>query len=143
MTVEGRNSYIRRIEIMAARKWCHRSYHEHPIQRDFFAEAEAIAAWNSVTCCYSGIEQAMKCLLQMRGTYIDRPLREGGHRHHDIGKLFNVLAHEEQEVIRVSYCIYRSLHDYIPREAVDSFLDGIDTGFPTWRYFLLEGRKPG
>ena len=128
--------------IMAARNLMHRSYHENPIQPDFSGEYEAIAAWSTVTCCYSGIEQAMKCLLQMRGTYIDKPLREGGHRHHDIGKLFTVLAREEQEVIRVSYCIYRSLHDYIPRESVDSFLNGIDTGYRTWRYYLLEGRKP-
>ena len=126
---------------MAARKWCHRSFHEHPIQRDFFAEAEAIAAWNSVTCSYSGIEQAMKCLLKMRGTYIDKLLKEGGHRHHHIGKLFKALARDEQEVLRVSYAIYQSLHHYIPPDSVDCFLAGIDTGYPVWRYFLLEGSK--
>lgn len=128
--------------IMTASEQMFRSFHANPIQSDFSSEFEAIAAWSTVTCCYSGIEQAMKCLLQMRGTYIDKPLREGGHRHHDIGKLFKALAHEEQEVLRVWYSIYRSLHDYIPHESVDSFLDGIDTGYPSWRYFLLEGRKP-
>ncbi len=128
--------------IMAARKWCHRSYHEHPVQQDLFAEAEAIAAWNIVTCCYSGIEQAMKCLLKMQGTFIDKHPREGGHRHHDIGKLFKVLAYEEQEILRVSYVTYRSLHNYIPPETVDCFLDGIDEGYQAWRYFLLDGRQP-
>lgn len=128
--------------IMAARELMHRTYHRDPVRPDFSAEYEAIAAWSTVTCCYSGIEHAIKSLLQMQGTYIDKPLREGGHRHHDIGKLFDVLAPEEQEVLRVSYRTYRSLHDYIPPESVDSFLDGIDTGYPTWRYFLLEGRKP-
>ena len=34
----------------------HRSFHERRIQRDMFAEYEAIAAWGTVTCCYSGIE---------------------------------------------------------------------------------------
>ena len=52
----------------------YRSYHERPIQRDMFAEYDAIAAWSTVTCCYSGIEQAMKCLLQMRDAYIDQSL---------------------------------------------------------------------
>ena len=128
--------------IMAARKLMHRSYHENSIQPDFSAEYEAIAAWSSVTCSYSGVEQAMKCLLQMQGTYIDKPLHKGGHRHHDIGKLFKDLAPEEQEVVRVSYRIYRSLHSYIPPETVDCFLDGIDEGYQAWRYFLLDGRKP-
>lgn len=129
--------------IMAARKWCNRSFHEHPIERDFFAEAEAIAAWNTVTCSYSGIEQAMKCLLKMGGTFIDEHPRDGGHRHHDIAKLYKILAHEEQDVLRVSYAIYRSLHHYIPPETVDCFLAGIDTGYPVWRYFLLEGSRKG
>ena len=129
--------------IIAARKRLHRYYHEHPIEQDFFAEAEAIAAWSTVTCSYSGIEQAMKCLLQMQGTYIDKPRYKGGHRDHDIGKLFKDLAPEDQEVLRVSYVTYRSLHNYIPLETVDCFLDGIDEGYPTWRYFLLEGSKKG
>ena len=118
-----------------------RFYHEHPIQRDFFAEAEAVAAWSAVTCSYSGIEQTMKCLLQMRDAYIDNPHSSGGHRHHFIGKLFKELASEEQDVLRVSYAIYRSLHDYILPETVDCFLEAIDDGYPTWRYFLLEGSK--
>lgn len=120
----------------------YRSYHERPIQRDMVAEYDAIAAWGTVTCCYSGIEQAMKCLLQMRGAYIDKPQSKGGHRHHDIGKLFQDLASDEKDILSVSYAIYRSLHDYIPPETVDSFLQAIDDGYPTWRYFLLEGEMP-
>ncbi|MDE0142397.1 MAG: hypothetical protein OXI80_03630 [Caldilineaceae bacterium] len=120
----------------------HRFFHERRIQRDLFAEYEAITAWGTVTCCYSGIEQAMKCLLQMRGAYIHRPLKSGGHKHHHIGKLFQALACEEKDILRVSYGIYRSLHEYIPPETVDRFLDAIDSGYPTWRYFLLEGEMP-
>ncbi len=127
--------------IMEASEQMFRSFHANPIQRDFSSEFEAIAAWSTVTCCYSGIEQALKCLLKMQGTFIDKPAREGGHRHHDIGKLFKDLAPEEQDVLRVSYGIYRSLHDCIPPETVDCFLDGIDKGYTTWRYFLLDGRK--
>ena len=110
-----------------------RLYHERPVQRDFVAEAEASIMWSTVTCCYSGIEQAMKCLLQMRGAYDKR------HKHHDIGKLFQDLAPEEQNVLRVSYRIYQSLHDYIPIATVDRFLDEIDAGYIPWRYFLLDG----
>ena len=137
-----RELFIRPVHrLISAQKRQYRSYHEHPIQRDFFAETEAIAAWSTVTCSYSGIEQAMKCLLQMRGTYVDKRLSDGGHRHHYIGKLFQELTSEEQDVIRVSYAIYRSLHDYIPPETADCFLEAIDDGYPTWRYFLLEGGK--
>ena len=119
-----------------------RLHHEHLIQPDFFTEMQAVAAWSAVICSYSGIEQAMKCLLQMRGTYVEKPLSRGGHRHHFIGKLFKELASEEQDVLHVSYAIYRSLHDYIHLETVGCFLEAIDEGYPTWRYFLLEGSKP-
>lgn len=128
--------------LIEAQRKQYRAYHEHPIQRDMIAEHDAIAAWGTVTCCYSGIEQAMKCLLQMRGAYIDKPQSKGGHRHHNIGKLFQDLASEEKDILSVSYAIYRSLHDYIPPETVDSFLQAIDDGYPTWRYFLLEGQMP-
>ena len=127
--------------LISAQEQQYRSYHDHPIQRDFFAEEEAVAAWSTVTCSYSGIEQAMKCLLQMRGTYVDKRFSGGGHRHHYIGKLFQELTSEEQDVIRFSYAIYRSLHEYIPPETADCFLEAIDEGYPTWRYFLLEGGK--
>lgn len=109
-------------------------YHERPVQRDMFPEYDAIAAWGPITICYSGIEQAMKCLLQMRDSYVKKD-----HKHHEIGKLFHDLAKEEQEVLHESYRRYRSLHDYIPPETVASFLAAIDTGYNTWRYFLLEG----
>ena len=125
-----------------ARIWLHDRYHERPIQQDVFPEADAIIAWTTVTCCYSGIEQAMKCLLRMRGAYVDKGIKKGGHRHHEIGKLFKDLASEEQDVLRVSYAIYRSLHDYIPPKTVDCFLDAIDAGYEKWRYFLLEGGRP-
>ena len=127
--------------LIKARRLQHRTYHEHPIQPDLFREMEFIAAWNTVTCSYSGIEQAMKCLLQMQGAYINEKPSRGGHRHHDIGKLFNELTPEEQDVLRVSYAIYRSLHNYIAPETADCFLNIIDDGYPTWRYFLLEGSE--
>ncbi len=127
--------------LISALRRQYRYYHEHPVQRDFSAEAEAVAAWSTVTCSYSGVEQAMKCLLQIQGTYIDKRSSEGGHRHHDIGLLFQELTSAEQDVIRVSYAIYRSLHDYISAETAEFFLEAIDKGYETWRYFLLEGGK--
>ena len=128
--------------IIRARMLTHDRYHEHSVQRDIIAEFEALVAWEAITCSYSGIEQAMKCLLKMRGTYIDKEKRHGGHRHHYIGQLFTALAPEEQDVLRRSYAIYRSLHYYIPPKTADTFLDAIDSGYETWRYFLLEGKRP-
>lgn len=132
--------------ICAAQRIQSRLYHERPVQRDMFAEYDGIAAWGTVTNCYSGIEQAMKCLLQMR---VEKKRRD-----HQIGKLFHELAEEERAVLHESYRIYRSLHDYIPPETVADFLEAIDAGhtrkpgakpqagYTTWRYFLLEGNMP-
>ena len=120
--------------IMDACELLHRTYHKNPVKRDMFAEYEALAAWSTVTCCYSGIEQAMKVSPENAGLY-----RKECHRHHDIGKLFKALEEEEQRVLGVSYAKYQSLHNYIPLDNVGSFLDAIDEGYQTWRYFLLEG----
>ena len=114
-----------------------RLYHDRPVQRDMFAEYDGIAAWGTVTACYLGIEQAMKCLLQMRDAYVEKK-----HKHHKIGKLFHELAEEEREILHESYRIYRSLHDYIPPETVADFLEAIDAGYTSWRYFLLDGHMP-
>ena len=136
---EFRHSALR---LIGAQRELHQTYHGQPDKRDIIPDYNAVVAWSTVTCAYSGIEQAMKCLLQMRGTYIDKPQSRGGHRHHDIGKLFQDLASEEKDILSMSYSIYRSLHNYIPPETVDSFLQAIDDGYPTWRYFLLEGEMP-
>lgn len=117
-------------------------HHANPIARDIIAEVEATAAWMVVTCSYTGIEQSMKCLLQMRGAYIDKVRKKGGHRHHCIGELFELLSSEEKDVIRAYYSVYRMLHDYVPPKTADCFLSAIDDGYPTWRYFLLENNQP-
>ena len=123
--------------LIEAQRKQYRSYHEHPIQRDMFADYDAIAAWGTVTCCYSGIEQSLKCLLKMRSSF-----EKSKHYHHNIGQLFKDLADEEKDVLRRSYSIFRSLHDYIEPETVDRFLEGIDKGYQKWRYFLLDGDMP-
>lgn len=79
----------------------------------------------------------MKCLLEMRDAYTDKK-----HKHHKIGKLFQDLSQEEKEVFRVSYRIFRSLHDYISHETADRFLEKIDKGYECWRYFLREDKEP-
>ena len=117
------------------------SFQAHSIQQDVIAEVDAINAWSVVTCSYSGIEQTMKCLLQMQDNYVDKRPNEGGDRHHHIGKLFKKLTNQEKSILRASFSVYRSLHDYIPRETADDFLDTIDEGYESWRYFLLEGSK--
>ena len=128
--------------LISARETLHRSYHDHPVQRDMFAETEAVAAWSIVTLSYSGIEQTMKCLLKMQGVFSAKPLRNGGHRHHNIGKLFKELTPDEQRVLRVYYAVYHSLHDYVHPQTIDCFLDAIDDGYQQWRYFLLDGQQP-
>ena len=135
-----RARFLRRAyRLISAHEHIHRIYHGRPVQRDMFAEVDAVAAWSVVTCSYSGIEQAIKCLLQMEGTYVDRLPREGGDRHHNIRELFDKLTVAEKRVLRVAFTTYRSLHDYIPKETADDFLKAIDNGYPTWRYFLMEG----
>ena len=114
-------------------------YHAHPIQPDASPDYEAVQAWIIVTCCYSGIEQSTKCLLQISGSFIDKPKKEGGQRHHKIGGLFQDLSPCEKLVLRTSFEGYRSFHDYIPSETLDCFLTSIDDGYPKWRYFPLEG----
>lgn len=140
-----RKKFLRRVNrLIKAHDRVRRAYHGHPLLRDVVPEEEAVVAWSTVTLSYSGIEQAIKCLLQMRDKYIDEPPRKGGDRHHCIGKLFKKLSEDEKHVLRISFGIYRSLHDYIPVETVDAFLEAIDgngdeTGYGAWRYFLLEG----
>ena len=139
LDADQKKIFLNRVDrLIKARRWVHDRYHEHPIYQDVFPETDAVIAWSTVTCAYSGIEQTIKCLLQMRGVYVHKGLRAGGHRHHHVGKLFKELASDEQDVLRASYAIYRSLHDYIPPETVDFFLEAIDEGYEKWRYFLLE-----
>ena len=128
--------------LISAQEELHRFYHGHPVYPDIFVETEAVSAWKIITLSYSGIEQTMKCLLKMQDAFIDRPHRRGGDRHHDIGKLFRRLTSDEQRILHVSYTSYRSLHDYIPLQTVDSFLEAIDDGYQKWRYFLLDGDRP-
>ena len=127
--------------LILAHRQMGRSFHARPIQQDVIAEMDAIIAWSVVTCSYSGIEQAMKCLLQMQDNYVDKKREKGGDRYHHIGKLFEKLTDQERSVLRAPFSVYRSLHDYIPKETADDFLDAIDVGYESWRYFLLEGSK--
>ena len=133
-----RDRYIRpAFRLIEAQKKIEGFFIANPSQRDMDPQYEAIAAWMVVTCCYSGIEQSMKCLLQINGSF-----RKDDHFHHNIGKLFQDLTSHEKQVLRMYYSVYRSLHTYIPPESVDCFLSTIDRGYQKWRYFLLEGKKP-
>ncbi len=111
-----------------------RRFHEDPLHRDWIAEYDAIQHWELITITYSGIEQAMKCLLEMRGKTYPR-----GTEGHKIGKLFHELASEEQAFVSHYYSVYKSLHDYIPPDTAEDFLKCIGNGYTKWRYFLLDG----
>ena len=140
LDIGRRKEFLRRANrLIKARHQVSRAYHEHPLSRDVFPEEDAVVVWSTVTLSYSGIEQAIKCLLQMRDKYIDEPRRKDGDKHHFIGRLFQRLAEEEKHVLHFSFSIYRSLHDYIPVDTADAFLEAIDEGYEAWRYFLLEG----
>ena len=134
LTGEQRQNLIRPAHrIISAGKLARRYHHEILLQQDLVAEQNTINAWATVTVCYSGIEQAIKFLLRIQGNFSSEDW------HHRIGTLSQELLREEREVIRKSYSIYQSLHNYIGPKTADDFLGEIDKGYPAWRYFLLEG----
>ena len=124
---DQRKSYSQPVRRLGeAFKQVHGAYHQQPpIQPDGSDEFEAVCAWHTVTCSYSGIEQAMKCLMHMRGLEVPT-----GNEAHHIDSLFEQLAPEEQHLLRVSFDIYRSLHYCIPTETAEEFLDAIGNGYP-------------
>ena len=132
----GRKSHFIRpaSRINQAYRQTHDLYHERTYPPDFLADYETVREWIFITASYSGIEQAMKCLLQMRG------IKYG--KIHDLYALFQKMVAEEQNPVRRSYKIYQSLHDYIPPTTADDFLKIIDNGYGRWRYYLLEGKPP-
>ena len=133
-----RDQYIRpAFRLIEAQRQMEGFFHTNPGQRDMDPQYEAVTAWIIITSCYSGIEQSMKCLLQIDGSF-----NKDDHFHHNIGELFQDLTSNEKHVLRTYYSIYRSLHSYILLESLDRFLSTIDDGYQKWRYFLLEGVKP-
>lgn len=118
--------------IIQAYRQTHDLYHERTYPPDFLADYETVREWIFITASYSGIEQAMKCLLQMRG------IKYG--KIHDLYALFQIMVAKEQNPVRRSYKIYQSLHDYISPTTADDFLKIIDKGYGLWRYYLLEGK---
>ena len=131
---ERKNEYQMSVHMLTvARAQTHRFWHENPFHRDLFPEHEAAAVWGTVTLSYSGMEQAMKCLLRMRSRPVEKT--------HAVGELFRDLAPAEQEALRISFKEYRLLHDYIPMKTVDCFLGSIDRGYRQWRYILTEKKS--
>lgn len=113
------------------------SYCQHSSQIDLSPDYNAINAWPTITLAYSGIEQSMKLLLDIKGG----PLPNELSRTHNISELFSVLPEKNQKCLQDSYSIYQSLHDYIPKITLDEFLDHIGDGYTSWRYFLTESEK--
>ena len=111
---------------------------EHPVRRDVFADSEAVAGWPFVIVAYQLIEQAFKCLLDLR--QIEHP-RRGFKGHWIYDELFERFNDRDKSAIRRSYKAYRSLHDYIPLLTADDFLRNIGRSYNNWRYFLLDGRQ--
>lgn len=119
--------------LTVAQARAHRFWHDHPVRPDLFRKHMAATAWGAIALSYSGMEQAMKCLLRMRGHPVEKI--------HAVGKLFGNLALAEQEALRISFAEYRYLHGEIPMKTVDSFLASIDRGYPQWRYILTEKKS--
>ena len=117
--------------LTTAHRQVHQYAHLLPTAPDIFPLHDAAMAWGVVTLAYSGIEQAMKCLLEMRD--ICPP-----HSHH-IGALFLRLASEERDVLETSHRDYRVLYPEIPYETAAGFLQALDQGYGKWRYILKEG----
>ena len=129
--------------IQSAFRLAHTRHNEHLAPEDLVEQQNAINAWATVTVCYSGIEQAMKFLRLIQGEELSvLKKREIGH---SISTLFDLLEENERQVLRFSYRVYQSLHNYIRRETVGDFLNEIDCagkGYGDWRYFLLQGGAP-
>ena len=67
-----------------------RIYRKFPHKSDLIVEHEMTMCWHHITCLYSLIEQALKCLFEMRGIQ---------HKHgHELKKaLFDRLPDKEQK----------------------------------------------
>lgn len=136
LTEEQRQGMIRPAHrLTSASKLARRYYHGIPLRQDLVEEQNALNAWATVTICYSGIEQAIKFLLKIQGSL------PSNYQHHRIGTFFQKLPKEQREVVRESYSIYQSLHNYIEPEIVDDFLSIIGDGYIVWRHFLSDGGK--
>ena len=122
--------------LTSAVRFQRKQLNEFPIQRDFFAESEAIACWPFVVSSYHLMEQSFKCLLQLRGI---EHARQGFKGHWIYEELFEKFSDNDKTAIRASYRAYRSLHNYIPPATSDNFLSSIGKAYNNWRYFLLEG----
>lgn len=112
-----------------------------PKLNDFIVEYEMTICWHHIICLYSLIEQALKCLFEIRGIQ---------HRHgHELKKaLFDRLPDKDKKTLRIAYKVYQSLHfapslysGDLPPQSVDDFLEKMGNGYVNWRYFLLEDKR--
>ena len=103
------------------------------IQHDLDPDYELIQAWMWVPNLYQIIEQSFKFLLTYKGKDIMRI--------HRLAEIFNDLDAEYQTSLTEVYMGYRELHDYLPQETLQLFLERADQGggYEVWRYFLREG----
>ena len=121
-----------------AREVVMRLYQRNPVTQDMVPSYNALQMWPFIVSSYSGIEQSIKVLLKMSGISYPSTGRAG----HRLNELFAKLPENEKKVVRESFEVYRSLHNYItPR--VDGFLDLIsvgfgNTGYDDWRYMLMD-----
>lgn len=118
-----------------------RIYRKFPHKSDLIVEHEMTMCWHHITCLYSLIEQALKCLFEMRRIQ---------HKHgHELKKeLFDGLPDKDKKTLRIAYKIYQSLHfapslfgGDPPPKSVDDFLEIMGNGYSNWRYFLLEDKR--
>ena len=104
-----------------------------PKLNDFIVEYEMTICWHHIICLYSLIEQALKCLFEIRGIQ---------HRHgHELKKaLFDRLPDKDKKTLRIAYKVYQSLHfapslysGDLPPQSVDDFLEKMGNGYVNCR----------
>ena len=137
--------------LRAAARWSQQTLSVVPPQTDLHEGTSLANAWAIITVSYSGVEQSMKFLIsqQNHSTVRDwRSSEEGKElgRSHGLRRLFDALDTEAKQVISEYYERFQSLHSYVTKRTVPTFLDEVsrgENGYGLWRYLLVEDDPSG
>ena len=137
--------------LRAAARWSQQTLSVVPPQADLHEGTSLANAWAIITVSYSGIEQSMKFLIsqQNHSTVRDwRSSEEGKElgRSHGLRRIFDALDTEAKLAISEYYERFQSLHSYVSKRTVPTFLDEVsrgENGYGLWRYVLVEDDPGG